>query len=78
MKARTFVASLCFVFIALIIFSCSENTPPEPKLSSETETAAESKTPFDQKFNKVEVFNQIHIFYSMVQKRKLYMFYTIM
>lgn len=58
MKTRKLLAVLCVLFVAFF-FSCSENTPPEPKLSSEAKTTSQSKTSANPKLSKVEVFNPI-------------------
>lgn len=57
MKNRSFFAALSILFVSLFIFSCSESTPPEPKLNLETKTTSQTKTSGNQKLNKVEVFD---------------------
>lgn len=57
MKIRSHISALSILLIVLFNISCSENTPPEPDLSSETKTVLQAKSSADTKLNKVEVFN---------------------
>ncbi|MDF1612198.1 hypothetical protein [Stygiobacter electus] len=56
MKIRSFVDALSILFFSLFIFSCTESTPPEPKLNSETKTASSTNTSTSKKLSKVDDF----------------------